>query len=119
MAFSKNQGSRSKNVTERPVKFGDRAKVVNPRALAQVGMSMGNKAGTDVGKKVNPVEPFYQGRKPAGAPGGVPLGNEIATKGLGVGGGRKLYGQSGTNQQYGAANPGVPGLPSTKGQWPD
>jgi hypothetical protein len=112
-------GSGSKVVTERPVRVGNRSDIVNPRAVSQVGQSLGNKASTGSSKTVRPVENVYTGRLPAGGPGGVPLGNEIATKGLGVGGGRRLYGQSGSQKQYGPANPGVPGLPSTKGSWPD
>jgi hypothetical protein len=121
MAKGRNQGSQSRNVTERPVRIGARSDVVNPRAVSQVGQSLGNKASTGSGKTVRPVENAYIGRLPAGGPGGVELGNSRALsvgKG-GPGAGRNLYGQSGTNKQYGPSNPGVGGLPSTKGQWPD
>jgi hypothetical protein len=108
---------------EKGVRNGDRAKVVNPRALSQIGQSLGNRAGTDMGaKNVNPVETMYGAREPKGGPGGVPLGNAVALnvgKGGGVGTGRKLYGQSGSNQTYGSPAKGVPELPSTRGQWPD
>jgi hypothetical protein len=117
----KGGGIGSKVVVEKPVRVGNRSSVVNPRALSQVGQSLGNKAGTNSDKLVRPVETFYQGRLPAGGPGGVVLGNQKALdvgKG-GAGAGRNLYGQSGSNKTYGPTNPGVPGLPSTKGQWPD
>jgi hypothetical protein len=109
-------------VVEKGVRVGDRARVVNPRALSQVGQSLGNKATDSSGRKLtNPIETFYTGRSAAGKPGGVPLGNEVAcnVQGGGPGKGRNLWGQSGSQKQWGAANPGVPGLPSTKGEWPD
>ena len=119
---SKNQGSRSRNLVEKGVRVGDRAKVVNPRAASQIGSSLGNKATDSGGKTVgSAAETFYQGRKPTGGPGGVPLGNECATNvgGGGVGTGRKLYGQSGTNQVYGTPVTGLPRIVDTRGQWPD
>jgi hypothetical protein len=39
-------------------------------------------------------------------------------KAVGVGGGRTIY-HCGTQGQQGKPNPGMAGLPSTKGQWPD
>jgi hypothetical protein len=100
-------GSSSRVVREVGVRNGNRASVVNPRAVSQIGESLGNKSATGSDKKVNPVENMYQGRKPQGGPGGVPLGNEIATKGLGVGGGRNLWGQSGSQKQWGPSAPGA------------
>jgi hypothetical protein len=119
MAKGRNQGSQSRNVTERPVRVGARSDNVNVRAVSQVGQSLGNKAGTDLGRKVNPVEATYKGRAPAGGPGGVKLGNEIATQGLGVGGGRRLYGQSGSQQTYGKPVAGLPRIDDTRAEWPD
>jgi hypothetical protein len=114
---SKNQGARSRNVVEKPVKVGDRSKNVNVRAVSQVGQSLGNKAGTDLGRKVNPTEVTYKGRAPAGDPGGIPLGNQksLDVGGGGPGKGRNLYGQSGTNQQYGPAAPAM-GTPRPRGR---
>ena len=123
MASSKNssQGSRSRNVKEVGNRFGNRASVVNPRAVSQIGSQLSNHV-TESGNKVGrAAETFYTGRKPAGLPGGVPLGNEVA-KNIGGGGpgtGRKLYGQSGSNQQYGTSPAGLPRIANTKGQWPD
>lgn len=91
-------------------RYGNRASIVNPRSVSQIGSSIGNKS-TETGKvRGNPTEVFYQGRKPAGGPGGVPLGNEIATNvgGGGPGKGRNLWGKSGTNCVTGPVNPGVP-----------
>jgi hypothetical protein len=105
---NRNQGSRSRNVKEVGNSYGNRASVVNPRAVSQIGSQLSNHVTESGGKVGRAAETFYTGRKPAGLPGGVPLGNEIATRGLGVGGGRKLYGQSGTNCVYGPTNPGVP-----------
>jgi len=51
----------------------------------------------------------------------VPFGNQIATnvgKG-GPGAGRTLHGQSGSQGCHGQPAQGAPGLPSTRGQWPD
>jgi hypothetical protein len=116
---SKNQRARSRNVVEKPVRVGDRAKVVNPRAVSQIGQALGNKATDSAGKTVRPAETMYGAREPRGGPGGVPLGNEIATKGLGVGGGRNLWGQSGSQKQWGPSAPGAGRIADTRGQWPD
>jgi hypothetical protein len=51
----------------------------------------------------------------------TPFGNEVALN-VGKGGcgtGRTLYGQSGSQGMHSKPNPGMPGLPSTRGQWPD
>ena len=50
-----------------------------------------------------------------------PLGNAVALNvGCGApGAGRKLYGQSGSNQTYGKPVTGLPRIANTKGQWPD
>jgi hypothetical protein len=116
----KGGGLGSRVVREVPVRVGNRSDVVNPRGVSQVGQSLGNHV-TESARKGQPVENVYAGRLPAGGPGGIALGNAKALdvgKG-GAGAGRNLYGQSGSNKTYGPANPGVPGLPSTKGQWPD
>jgi hypothetical protein len=89
--------------------------------VSQIGSSLGNKSATEGRRKVNPVETMYQGRKPFGQPGGVVLGNEKALD-VGKGGpgtGRKLYGQSGSNQTYGSPAQGAGRIANTKGEWPD
>jgi hypothetical protein len=106
---------------EKPVRVGDRAKIVNPRAVSQVGQSLGNKSSAEGRRKVNPTETTYGARSAAGKPGGVPLGNAIATNvGAGKpGAGRNLWGQSGSQKQWGPSAPGLGRIANTKGEWPD
>jgi hypothetical protein len=110
-------GSGSRVVTERPVRVGDRSKNVNVRAVSQVGQALGNKAGTDQGARVNPVEATYKGRAPAGGPGGIPLGNQksLDVGGGGPGTGRNLWGKSGSNCVTGPVAPAM-GAPRPKGR---
>jgi hypothetical protein len=114
----KGGGLGSRVVREVGVRTGTSARVMSPRGVSQIGSSMGNHV-TESGKKGQSVEPVRGAALPAGL--SVPLGNALATNvaGGGPGKGRNLYGQSGSNKTYGPTNPGVPGLPSTKGQWPD
>jgi hypothetical protein len=117
MAKGRNQGSQSRNVTERPVRVGARSDNVNVRGVSQIGQALGNKAGTDLGRKVNPVEATYKGRAPAGGPGGVMLGNQKALD-VGKGGpgtGRNLWGKSGSNCVTGPVAPAM-GAPRPKGR---
>jgi hypothetical protein len=114
-------GINSRVVREVGNRFGNRASVVNPRAVSQIGAQLSNHVTESGGKVGRAAETFYTGRKPAGLPGGVPLGNEVA-KNIGGGGpgtGRKLYGQSGSNQTYGQPATGLPRIANTKNQWPD
>jgi hypothetical protein len=73
----KGDGSGSRVVIERPVRVGNRSNVVNPRAVSQVGQSLGNKASTGSSKTVRPVENVYVGRLPAGGPGGIALALQL------------------------------------------
>jgi hypothetical protein len=90
------------------VRRGAPATGVRPAAVSQFGSSIGNKA-TDAGKLP------YRGEKYATAtPISAPLGNAKALdvgKG-GVGTGRKLYGQSGTQGCHGP----VAGQPKPQGR---
>jgi hypothetical protein len=104
-------GIRSKNVTHKPVRTGVGARAVNVKWPAQVGLSRGNRVQNSLegggGKVLQGVraEPYKgQSFKP------VPLGNSLVNNvGAGSpGAGRTLYGQSGSQQQYGKANPGNP-----------
>jgi hypothetical protein len=107
MAKGRNQGSQSRNVTERPVRVGNRSDVVNPRGVSQVGQSLGNHV-TESARKGRPVENMYAGRLPAGGPGGVPLGNQKALD-VGKGGpgtGREVM-RSGSQCVTGPVNPGA------------
>jgi hypothetical protein len=84
-------GANSRNVTERPVRYGTPAKGVSPKGVNQIGTSRGNHAmdapGRNFGRR--DVEPIYGGNAPTNA--AQKLGNEAATKGLGVGGGRTIH----------------------------
>jgi hypothetical protein len=118
---SKNQGARSRNVVNKGVRVGDRSKNVNPRAVSQIGQQLSNHATEGSNKLGGAAETTYKGRAPAGGPGGIKLGNEVAgnVQGGGPGKGRTLYGQSGSNQTYGTPVTGLPRIADTRGQWPD
>jgi hypothetical protein len=114
-------GIGSKTVVEKPVRVGTRAREMNPRGVSQIGSSLGNHPTEGSRKALRSVEPVRGQLAPAGKPGGVPLGNEVATN-VGIGGpgaGRKLYGQSGSNQVYGKPDPGLGRIANTKNQWLD
>ena len=85
---------------------------VSPRGVSQFGSAMGNHvSGIDGGGKTvrGAVEPTRVGTMPAGGPGGVKLGNEVA---LNVGGGGPGTGRTvqhcGTQATHGPVNPGKP-----------
>jgi hypothetical protein len=67
-----------------PVRNGDRSRNVNPRGVSQIGQLLSNHATEGSSKLTRAAETFYGGRAPQGGPGGVPLGNAVATN---VGGG--------------------------------
>jgi hypothetical protein len=97
-------GVRSRVVTEKPVRYGDRARAMSPKGVSQIGTQRGDHATAKARLLKGDVESVRGPLKPAGGPGGVALGNEVA-KNVGKGGagtGRVLYGQSGSQQQYGA-----------------
>jgi hypothetical protein len=101
MASKAGGGINSRQVTKQGVKTGQNARAMNPRGVSQIGSSIGSHA-TNNGKKLTKgVEPVRGAMKPSGRPGGVPLGNECALRGTGVGADRTLYGQSGTQGQHG------------------
>jgi hypothetical protein len=113
-------GVGSKVNREVGVRVGDRARAGNVRGVSQIGQSLGNHV-TETARKGQPVENLYGAKQPAGGPGGVPLGNQVALnvgKG-GCGAGRNLYGQSGTQGVQGPVNPGGGRIANTKGSWPD
>jgi hypothetical protein len=114
MANKLNQGSSSRNNKEVRVRTGVGGRVVNERAVSQIGQTLGNHV-TESGKMGNPIEKTYGANTQT-----VKFGNEVALNvgGGGPGAGRRLVGKSGTNCTTGPVAPGVPGLPSTKGQWP-
>jgi hypothetical protein len=91
---------------------GQPSQRVAPGGVDQLGQAMSNHA-TDSGKALrNPATPLSAGS--FGGPGSTKLGNEVALDvgGGGVGTGRTLYGQSGTQAQHGA----VAGSPAPAGK---
>ena len=107
----------NKNV-QPSVRTGSGSKGTHPGGVAQLGQHVGDKAthGNSKGTGYR-GEPLHNDRtfQP------VPFGNEVALN-VGKGGcgtGRTLYGQAGSQGVHGTPDRGMPGLPSTKGQWPD
>jgi hypothetical protein len=99
-------GYGSKQITRPPVRNGQRAQQYHQGGVSQFGESVG-------AHTTNKGETDYRGDKvrgsfrPPGAPGSVPLGNEIAGN-VGAGGpgkGRTVYG-CGSQDMHGSANPG-------------
>jgi hypothetical protein len=110
-------GLASNKRKEVAVRYGQRAEEVRHQGVAQIGSSIGNHVTDKRGTVGRGVEKVRGELRPAGGPSGIPLGNQIAGNvGKGApGAGRNLYGKSGTNQQYGEANPGGPRIT----EWPD
>jgi hypothetical protein len=106
---------------EKPVRVGDRSRNVNERGVSQIGQQLSNHATEGSSKLGRAAENVYGGRAPQGGPGGIKLGNEVElnVQGGGPGTGRELYGQSGSNRQYGTSPAGLPRIADTKGTWPD
>lgn len=95
------------------VRDGQRGRAINERGVAQIGSSRGNHATERAGLLTEDIEPVRRGLRPAGSPGAIPLGNEVATN-VGKGGcgtGRTLYGQSGSQGTHGP----VAGTPKPQG----
>lgn len=112
-------GASSRVVREVGVRNGQRANEMRPRGVSQIGSSMGNHRTDASGKASRAVEAVKGRPLPAGL--SVPLGNAVSLN-VGAGGpgtGRKLYGQSGSNKQYGSSATGLPRIANTKGEWPD
>src|SRR6266581_5079270 len=87
-------GPNSKQVKQVGLKTGSANRAKSPAAVNQLGNHLGN--GVAVAKLDT-----------GAALPGAKLGNEVA-RNVGVGGpgkGRQLYGQSGTQQQYGSGGP--------------
>lgn len=86
MAKSRSGGGiTGKNVTQKPVRYGDRARAMSPKGVSQIGSQRGNHATNRAGLLKRDVERTQGELKPAGGPGGVMLGNEVA-KNVGKGG---------------------------------
>jgi hypothetical protein len=110
-------GIASRVNTQPSVRTGSGSKSTRPAGTAQIGTAVGDhitregSTGYRGEKLHNPSKDFQP----------VPFGNQVAlnVKGGGPGVGRTVYGQSGNQGTHGSTNPGAPGLPSTRGQWPD
>lgn len=106
MARRSGGGITGKNVTQRPVKYGDRATKYNVKGVSQVGQALGNKA-TDHSRLFSPVERVRDGA--LGPLGSVPLGNqrsaELSGGNCGPGRGREVM-RSGTQGQHGPVSGG-------------
>jgi hypothetical protein len=103
MTRSPNQGLSSNKLREVGQRLGTPAKGVQPGWASQLGMAKGDHTTKgDLSGKV--VVGKSSMSPPAG--GAQKLGNEMTMPYGPKGQGRTVYGQSGTNQQYGAANPG-------------
>lgn len=95
-------GPSSKQVVNKPVKYGTPARGVSPGGVNQLGTIRSDHA-TDAQGKIlrGDRTPLYGGPGPTNA--GQKLGNEIATN-VGKGGpgtGRTLHGQAGSQAQHG------------------
>jgi hypothetical protein len=114
----KGGGYGSRQHVEKPVRTGSGSKSTRPAGVSQIGYMVGdhstNRPGSTEyrGEKLHSPERNFQP---------VKFGNEVALN-VGKGGcgtGRTLYGQAGTQGTHGQPAQGQPGLPSTRGQWPD
>src|SRR5262249_13185174 len=117
MAMKGNQGISSKNVVHPSVRTGSGSRGTRPAGVSQIGTSFGNHV-TPHGGSQTP----YRGEKLHHDRSFQPVkfGNEVALN-VGKGGcgtGRTIHG-TGSQGQHGTADRGMPGLPSTRGQWPD
>jgi hypothetical protein len=105
-------GLHSRNVRHSTApKVEPRAHAKSPGGVSQYGAHVGdhitNKSGT--GYRGDPVNIGCGYQNPVGP-------TNMALSGPGAG--REVMG-SGGQGMHGATNPGMPGLPSTRGQWPD
>jgi hypothetical protein len=109
-------GSGSRTVREVGVRNSTGPREMNVRAVSQIGQALGNKSTDSAGRTVGKAAEVMRGRAMPAV-----FGNEKALD-VGAGGpgtGRKLYGQSGSQKQYGTSPTGLPRIADTRGQWPD
>ena len=105
-------GLHSRNVRHSSApKVEPKAYARNPGAVAQYAQHVGNHI-THSGRTDYKGDPDFT-RKGYSPPVGP-----TSFSNIGPGKGRTIY-ASGTQCQTGPVNKGLPGLPSTKGQWPD
>jgi hypothetical protein len=111
-------GINSRQRKEVGVRTGTGSKGVQPGYAGQLGTMKGDHATSSGDVRGDPRIGKDAMAKPAGNT--VKFGNEVATN-VGKGGpgtGRNLYGSSGTNRQYGAADPGQPLQPGPADRGP-
>jgi hypothetical protein len=97
-------GIGSRVVRKEGTRDGQKAFGINPGAASQIGEALGNHS-TEQGRNLSYKGEQWREKTPIS----VPLGNELAKnvgKG-GVGTGRTLYGQCGSQGTYGSPNPGA------------
>jgi hypothetical protein len=106
-------GLHSRNVRHSTApKVEPRAHAKNPGGVSQFGEAIGNKITHVAGNTPYRGDPINAGRG---------YQNPVAPTNMalsGPGAGREVM-RSGGQGTHGATNPGMPGLPSTRGQWPD
>jgi hypothetical protein len=104
-------GSRPHRDVRAP-KAEPRARGINPSAVAQLGAHVGDHI-------TNKASTGYRGEPLVRGSGySPPVGPTDNVAACGVGGGRTVM-KSGSQGMTGQPDRGMPGLPSTKGQWPD
>jgi hypothetical protein len=96
-------GIRSRQLVEPGVRTGQARREINPKAVSQIGSSMGNRA-TDSRRTVNSAENLVGQRRIASPP----LGNELAARTQARPGGSRDVSKSGSQSTHGAVNPGQP-----------
>ena len=108
-------GLHYKNVVQKPVKTGAGAMAAHKGGVAQLGQHTGDHTTNRPGSSGYRGEPLFAGR----GYNPTQYGHAIAAKtGCGPGGSREVQ-KTGSQGQHGAPDRGMPGLPSTRGQWPD
>jgi hypothetical protein len=110
----KGGGYGSRQHTEVKVRTGSGARSASVGGVGQIGASQGRHL-TNRDDSNYRGEPLHAGR----SFNPVKYGNEIALNSKSAPGqGRTIY-KTGSQGTQGSVNPGAPGLPSTRGQWPD
>jgi hypothetical protein len=106
----KGGGPGSKVVVNKPIKYGTPARGVSPAGVNQLGTQRSNHATENSAILRKDVTPVYGGT-PAPTNSNQELGNQNATRGIGVGGGRTVQ-RSGSQAQHGP----VAGSPKPAGR---
>jgi hypothetical protein len=113
MASKAGGGIRSKNVTQRPVRYGDRAREMHPKGVSQIGTQRSNHSTNSSKILRKDVEPVRGEQRPRGGPGGIALGNEVARNvGKGGPGAGRMVHATGSQSQHGP----VAAMPAAQGR---